>query len=139
MPCRAARPPRKQTDFVFPSLPCLAETVLVVEYGEIEYAAGIFDPPQTVWGGAGALASNWMFSTLPNPAVDDKEGLVFVGKVVGGSSAINGMFFDRGSRYDFDAWTQVGSPEFDADENKWDWAGIFPSFKKVSNYLVGEG
>lgn len=106
--------------------------MLVVEYGEIEYAAGIFDPPQTVWGGVDALASYWMFNTLPNPQVNDKAGLVFVGKVAGGSSAINGMFFDRGSSHDFDAFAQVGSPEFDSSTDKWNWNGIFPYFKKVS-------
>ena len=66
------------------------ETVLVIEYGQIEYAPGIFDPPVTVWGGGGGLASTWLFSSLPNPAVKNKTAIVFAGKVVGGSSAVNG-------------------------------------------------
>ncbi|SPN96992.1 related to alcohol oxidase [Cephalotrichum gorgonifer] len=106
------------------------KTVLVVEYGEIEYAPGTFDPPLTVWGGAGAAASRWAFSSLPNLEVDNKRGVVFAGQVVGGSSAVNGMFFDRPSRSDFEAWDQVNSPEYASSEDKWDWDGIFPYFQK---------
>ena len=56
---------------------------------------------------------------------------MFAGKVVGGSSAVNGQFFDRGSPADYAAWTAAGSPEFDASGIKWDWDGLFPFFKKV--------
>ena len=56
---------------------------------------------------------------------------MIVGKVVGGSSAINGMFFDRASRFDFDSWDQAGSPEFDGLETKWNWNATFPFYKKV--------
>ncbi|KAH7371386.1 GMC oxidoreductase-like protein [Pyrenochaeta sp. MPI-SDFR-AT-0127] len=106
------------------------KTVLVVEYGEIQYAPGIFDPPDTVWGGPGARADSWTFSSLPNPEVKNKTAFVFAGKTVGGSSSVNGMFFDRGSRFDYDAWARAGSPEFDESEHKWDWEGLFPYFKK---------
>lgn len=81
----------------------LPETVLVVEYGEIEYAPGMFDPPTIVWNGNETLASGWTFYSLPNPEINNKTAFLKVGQVVGGSSAINGMFFDRGSRFDFEA------------------------------------
>lgn len=105
--------------------------MLVIEYGQVEYAPGVFDPPVPVWGGGGGLASTWLFSSLPNPAVKNKTAIVFAGKVVGGSSAVNGMFFDRPSKFDFDAWVQAGGPEFDSSKNNWGWKGIFPFFKKV--------
>lgn len=54
---------------------------------------------------------------------------------VGGSSAVNGQFFDRGSRFDYDDWAGIGSPEFDGSEETWDWDGILPFFKKVSFYF----
>jgi choline dehydrogenase-like flavoprotein len=73
-----------------------------------------------------------LFFSLPNPEVNNQAGIVFAGKVVGGSSAINGMFFDRPSSLDFEAYAQVGSPEFDSSPDKWDWNGIFSYFKKVS-------
>ncbi|KAL2167799.1 hypothetical protein VTG60DRAFT_811 [Thermothelomyces hinnuleus] len=68
-----------------------SENILVIEYGEVEYARGIFDPPMIVWGGA----SNWMLFSTPSPELNNSTALVIVGKVVGGSSAINGQFFDR--------------------------------------------
>jgi choline dehydrogenase len=63
--------------------------------------------------------------------VNDKPASVWTGKTVGGSSAVNGMVFDRPSRFDFAAWAQAGSPEFDASEHEWDWEGVFPYYKKV--------
>jgi choline dehydrogenase-like flavoprotein len=61
-----------------------------------------------------------------------------VGRSVGGSSAANGQFFDRGTRYDYDAWAAVSSPEFDNDEHRWDWNGIYPFFKKVCGKYANE-
>jgi choline dehydrogenase len=61
----------------------------------------------------------------------NKTAAVLTGKTVGGSSAVNGMVFDRPSRFDHDAWAQASSPEFDASEHEWNWDGIFPYFKKV--------
>ena len=107
----------------------------MVEYGEIEYAPGIFDPPVVQWDLSNP-ATMWSFSTLPNPDVDNKTGSVFAGQVVGGSSAVNGMFFDRGSQHDFDAWAHAGSPEFDKSEHKWNWNGMFPYFKKVRYFCL---
>ena len=96
-------------------------TVLVIEYGEVEYAPGVFDPPTTVWGGSSAKAGFFSFNSLPNPDMDDKVASVLVGKTVGGSSAINGMYFDRGSRHDYDAWARIGDPKFSWSTIKWDW------------------
>lgn len=48
---------------------------------------------------------------------------------VGGSSAVNGQFFDRGSRFDYDDWAKIG----ELGEERWDWEGISPFFKKVSH------
>ena len=111
---------------------CGPETVLVIEYGQIEDAPGVFDPPQTVWGSQHPnTASTWGFASLPNTQVKNRTAAVFAGKVVGGSSAANGMFFDRGSRHDYDAWKLVASPEFDKSGIAWDWKGLFPFFRKV--------
>ena len=66
--------------------------------------------------------------------MNNKTAAVTIGKTVGGSSAVNGMAFDRPSRFDHEAWAKVSSPYFDASEYKWDWDGIFPYFKKVRNF-----
>jgi choline dehydrogenase-like flavoprotein len=113
----------------------MTENVLVIEYGVVEYAPGQFDPPQSQWGfqtpGPTDKTSRWSFQSLPNPNINNMTASVAAGQVVGGSSAINGQFFDRPSRFDFDAWRRAGSPEFDSREEKWDWDGIYPYFKKV--------
>ena len=107
-------------------------TVLVIEYGEMEYAPGVFDPPQTVWSSTHPnQAAWWRFNSLPNPEILNKSALTFSGKTVGGSSSVNGMFFGRGSRFDYDAWDALVSPEFKASPVKWNWKKIFPYFKKV--------
>jgi len=114
-----------------------AKTVLVVNYGEIQYAPGVFDPPQIIWGGAGGDGpARWTFNSLPNAAVKNKTALVVAGKAVGGSSTVNGMFFDRGSRYDFEAWAKATGPTLDPSKS-WDWNGIFPFFKKVRSQTQG--
>lgn len=108
--------------------------MLVVEYGDLEYARGVFDPPDIVFGAATTAQRPGLFNfeSLPNAEMKNKTGSLMVGKTVGGSSAVNGMVFDRPSRFDFEAWAQAGSPEFDASEHKWNWDGVFPYFKKVS-------
>ncbi|KAK8092463.1 uncharacterized protein PG998_014948 [Apiospora kogelbergensis] len=107
------------------------KTVLVVEYGEIEYGRGYFDPPQVEHAPGFPGASRWTFNSLPSPDVTNKTAMVVVGKVVGGSSCVNGQFFDRGSRHDFDVWdTATGIEGFDQSEHRWNWEGIFPHFKK---------
>jgi len=114
------------------------ETILVVEYGEVECAPGGFDPPDIVFGGATTSRRPGLFNfqSLPNPEVKNKTAVLFAGKTVGGSSAVNGMYFDRPSRFDHDAWAKASSPEFDASEHKWDWGGLFPYFKKVGRLHV---
>jgi choline dehydrogenase-like flavoprotein len=110
------------------------ETILVVEYGEVEYARGVFDPPDIEFAGVSTARrpGSFNYQSLPNKEVNNKTASVLTGKAVGGSSTINGMFFDRPSRFDLDAWAEATSPEFDASEHKWNWEGVFPYYKKVS-------
>lgn len=110
----------------------LVENVLVIEYGDVQYGPGTFDPPTDWITPHPDAAATWSFNSLPNPDMANTTAFVKAGQVVGGSSAVNGMFFDRGSRFDYDAWTEVGGPEFEQSNDKWDWEGIFPFFKKVS-------
>jgi choline dehydrogenase-like flavoprotein len=104
-------------------------TVLVVEYGTLGDAAGVFDPPPP---DGEASAPTWNYVSLPIPGMNGRVATVAVGKCVGGSSAVNGQFFDRGSKFDFNDWAAVSSPEFDHNQHKWNWEGIQPFFKKVS-------
>lgn len=110
--------------------------MLVIEYGEVEYARGVFDPPDLIFAPITTAPRPGLFSlqSLPNVLMNNKTAAVTIGRTVGGSSAVNGMAFDRPSRFDHEAWAKVSSPYFDASEYKWDWDGIFPYFKKVRNF-----
>ncbi|KAK4450532.1 GMC oxidoreductase [Podospora aff. communis PSN243] len=103
------------------------KTVLVVEYGDVEYAPGTFDPPTTVWG-RGTTAKRWDVNSQPMPEFKNKTAVVFAGQVVGGSSAVNGMFFDRPARQDLNAWDDAAGDWESKD--KWDWDTMYPYFKK---------
>ncbi len=92
----------------------------------------MFDPPTDWITAAPDAPPTWTFLSLPNPEMANSSAFVQVGQTVGGSSAVNGMFFDRGSRFDYDAWTEAGGKEFEKAKVKWNWAGLFPFFKKVS-------
>ncbi|GAB1310747.1 Glucose-methanol-choline oxidoreductase N-terminal domain-containing protein [Madurella fahalii] len=106
--------------------------VLVVEYGEVQYAPGVFDPPETMNGQLGGLASRWTLSSTPSPELNNNTAAVVAGKAVGGSSAVNGMFFDRGSRFDYDAWDKLQGDRHEDEEGRveWDWNAVYPFFKK---------
>ncbi|KAL2257108.1 hypothetical protein VTK26DRAFT_654 [Humicola hyalothermophila] len=108
-----------------------AKSVLVVEYGDIEFAPGIFDPPADWLTAPEDGPPSWRLTSLPNPDMGNRTASVQAGQVVGGTSAINGQFFDRGSRFDYDAWAEVGGVEALQSPVKWNWDGIFPYFKKV--------
>jgi len=100
-------------------------TVLVIEYGKIEQSVGYFDPAED-----GKGVSRLVISSPPVESVNNRSAVVILGMTVGGSSAANGQFFDRGSKYDYDEWARLGSPEFRGGE-KWDWKNLYPSFQKV--------
>lgn len=101
----------------------------MVEYGDIEYATGVYDPPRVVWGERGGYASTWQLTSTPSPALNNASANVVAGKVVGGSSAVNGMVFDRGSRFDYDAWDYLQDGNGSSRPN-WTWEGVYPFFKK---------
>src|SRR5690606_34860733 len=52
---------------------------------------------------------NWMFKTEPEPALNGRRIDQPRGKVMGGSSAINGLLYVRGQREDYDAWAALGN------------------------------
>ncbi|PGH14007.1 hypothetical protein AJ79_03276 [Helicocarpus griseus UAMH5409] len=104
--------------------------VLVIEYGVIEEASGINEPP-----GTPGTATTLPLPSEPMPELNNRSADLAVGMVVGGSSAINGQFFDRPCRYDMDDWRQIGSPEFDGSEDKWDWENVIPWFQKSVTFV----
>lgn len=106
---------------------CATGTVLVIEYGKIEGTVGYYDPEEDGQG-----ATRLVITSPPVESVNNRSSTVILGMTVGGGSAVNGQYFDRGSKYDYDGWASLGSPEFDGSDAKWDWENLYPSFQKVS-------
>ena len=73
---------------------------------------------------------NWMFETEPEPELNDRRMYQPRGKVLGGSSAINGMLYIRGHPEDYDGWRQMGN-------TGWGWDDVLPYFKKAEDNTRG--
>lgn len=64
------------------------------------------------------------YESVPQPGLNGRTSPVYTAAVVGGGTVINGMFFQRGSVGDYDAWAKIGNPG-------WGWNDLLPYFKKV--------
>lgn len=71
--------------------------------------------------------SDWMYDVEPDPTRDGATQLWSGGKMLGGSSSINGMVYCRGERRDFDDWAAEGCAGWSADE-------IWPLFLKSERF-----
>jgi choline dehydrogenase len=74
---------------------------------------------------------NWWYESGPEPDVDGRRIYQPRGKVLGGSSTINGMIFIRGNPMDFDNWAK--QPGLD----QWSYAHCLPYFKRLEDRLIG--
>lgn len=72
----------------------------------------------------------WQFETEPEPYLDNRRMHCPRGKVLGGSSSINGMVYVRGHAKDFDEWAQQGAKQ-------WDYQHCLPYFKKAETWAFG--
>ncbi|MFN4087572.1 MAG: GMC family oxidoreductase [Alphaproteobacteria bacterium] len=76
-------------------------------------------------------AVNWLYQTEPGAGIDGRSIHAPRGKVLGGSSSINGHIYNRGQRADYDGWAQMGN-------RGWGYADVLPYFKR-SERRVGGG
>ncbi len=70
---------------------------------------------------------NWLYETEPSAGTNGRSIPTPRGKVLGGSSSINGLIFNRGQQMDFDNWAQKGNPG-------WSYADLLPHFKNLEAY-----
>jgi choline dehydrogenase len=75
---------------------------------------------------------NWGYVTEPEPHMNGRRLWLPRGRVLGGSSSINGMFYMRGHPLDFDQWARMGAAG-------WSYADVLPYFKKMETSWRGEG
>jgi choline dehydrogenase len=73
---------------------------------------------------------NWLYASEPEPATGGRNIPVPRGKMLGGSSAINGMVWVRGQPQDYDHWAQLGN-------RGWSYHDVLPIFKGIENYKGG--
>ncbi len=69
----------------------------------------------------------WRYKSQPEPHLGGREIMLPRGRVLGGSSSINGMFYMRGHSSDFDEWRQQGC-------TGWSYAEVLPYFKRMENH-----
>ena len=75
--------------------------------------------------------ADWMFTTEPEPGLNGRSLIYPRGKVIGGSSAINGMISMRGQSADYDHWRQLGL-------SGWGWDDVLPVFRKLDDHFLGD-
>jgi len=105
-------------------------SVLVLEYGGSDWGPFIQMPSALSYPMNMSLY-NWGFETEPEPQLGGRRLATPRGKVVGGSSSINGMVYVRGHARDFDTWEQMGA-------KGWGFRHVLPYFKRMEHSHGGE-
>src|SRR5581483_6851379 len=77
-------------------------------------------------------AANWLYQSEPEPGTANRVIPVPRGKVLGGSSSINGLVWVRGQPLDYDTWAQMGC-------RGWSWREVAPLFTRIENFVDGDG
>ena len=77
-------------------------------------------------------SANWLYASDPEPGTANRAIPVPRGKLLGGSSAINGLVWVRGQPLDYDTWAQMGA-------RGWSWQEVAPLFTRIESYENGNG
>ena len=75
--------------------------------------------------------ANWLYASEPETSTNGRKLPVPRGKILGGSSSINGLAFVRGQAQDFDTWAQMGN-------RGWSYREVLPYFKRMESYSEGD-
>ncbi len=106
--------------------------VLVLEAGRPDYLWDIFiHMPAALTYPIGSKFYDWCYTSEPEPFMHNRRISHGRGKVLGGSSSINGMIFQRGNPLDYERWSH------DPGLQTWDYAHCLPYFKRMENCLEG--
>jgi choline dehydrogenase len=105
-------------------------SVLVLEFGGTDRGP-LIQMPSALSYPMSMQLYNWGFETEPEPHLNNRKLATPRGKVMGGSSSINGMVFVRGHARDFDTWAEMGA-------TGWSFADVLPYFKRMENVQGGQ-
>ena len=105
-------------------------SVLLLEYGGTDYGP-LIQMPSALSYPMSMSAYNWGYETVPEPHLGGRVLDAPRGKVLGGSSSINGMVYVRGHARDFDAWEDMGA-------KGWGFSNCLPYFKKLEHAHGGQ-
>ncbi|HEY5412407.1 MAG TPA: choline dehydrogenase [Caulobacteraceae bacterium] len=109
-------------------------TVALVEAGATDrtpIASLLVAIPAGVLGTLNNPAYNWAYAYEADPRVGDKPIICPRGRILGGSSAVNGMIYIRGQPGDYDAWADLGA-------DGWRYEDVLPYFKRSENWERGD-
>ncbi|GIH90188.1 choline dehydrogenase [Planobispora siamensis] len=108
--------------------------VLVLEAGRADYRWDVFiHMPAALMFPIGNRFYDWKYESEPEPHMNGRRVYHARGKVLGGSSSINGMIFQRGNPLDYERWAA------DPGMQGWDYAHCLPYFKRMENCLADPG
>jgi choline dehydrogenase len=105
-------------------------SVLVLEYGGTDRGP-LIQMPSALSYPMSMQLYNWGFESEPEPHLNNRRLATPRGKVMGGSSSINGMVYVRGHAKDFDTWADMGA-------TGWAYADVLPYFKRMENVEGGQ-
>jgi choline dehydrogenase len=106
-------------------------SVLVLEAGRPDSKWDFFiHMPAALSFPIGSKRYDWMYESEPEPNLNNRRIYHARGKLLGGSSSINGMIFQRGNPLDYERWAA------DPGMGSWDYAHCLPYFKRMENALA---
>ncbi|TGO59033.1 hypothetical protein BOTNAR_0170g00090 [Botryotinia narcissicola] len=113
-------------------------TVLVIEAGNFHKNEDFITVPLITTSNLPVLGNgprgtiyDWKTTSVPQSNLGNRSIDLPAGKVIGGSSAINGMAFMRGNAAEYDHWEELGN-------SGWNWEGLLPYFKKREHFTPAD-
>ena len=108
-------------------------SVLVLEAGRRDWRFDVYiHMPAALSFPIGNRFYDWQYTSEPEPHMGGRRVYHARGKVLGGSSSINGMIFQRGNPLDYERWAA------DPGMQNWDYAHCLPYFKRMERCLAGD-
>ena len=104
-------------------------SVLVLEFGGTD-AGPLIQMPGALSFPMNMPRYDWGYKSEPEPHLGGRQLVTPRGKVIGGSSSINGMVYVRGHARDYDHWADMGA-------DGWNYASVLPYFKRMESWDAG--